>query len=197
MITFGIDIGLTGAIAVIEGQRKLLWAHVAPTCDSAKNGRRMYDESEMWRLVGELVRRSMQREHGRKRLTYINAWVEESGGYGPDGKFSHHSRGWGYGAWRMALVGNGLGHFSTVRAQQWRKLLLPAPTVAAHSVANLKTKKKKKVSTKIASIAAAERLFGATDLLHGPNGRCHDGICEAALIAAYGAHRAKQKGGDA
>ena len=69
--------------------------------------------------------------------------------------------------------------FSTCWQQSWKKEMLP-------DVAEKSDKK--------ASIAAAEEMFGALDCLRS-NGKSHDGICEAALIAAFGLRRYFQKGG--
>lgn len=178
MIIIGVDIGIDGGVAAVDRHGRLLEGHVAPSCRNAKNGRRMYHETQLWYLVAGICKRLRRLPKG-ENYPRLYGWIEESGGYGRDGKFSHHSRGWGYGLWRMALIGNGVS-FSTVSPAKWKSAMFPGV---------------EDKSNKQHSIDAAVRLFGeSTDRLRGSNDRMHDGICEAALIAVYGRRRMRVKG---
>ena len=156
MIFVGIDPGINGAIAIIEGTNIL---HLE-RCPKLKTKRgHDYD----YRGMSELL--FGYDAHGDKNAV---AYIESVSSWPKQGVVSMFNFGKGFGAWLGILHAYGIP-VRLARPQDWKSELLAGTD-----------------KSKEASIEAAKIMFPDADLKPGKMTTEHDGMAEALLIAAYG-----------
>ena len=158
MIFVGIDPGLHGAIAWMDGERRKIEVN---DCPLWKDG--AYDFASMDVLLANAL---AERDGGGILVT-----MEEVHALPTDGKCSAFSFGVGYGAWLALLGARYLGP-SLVRPQTWKRTMLSG-------VANDK---------RAEAVALKQRFQGheVCSQLHGPKGGLRDGRVDALFLAEYG-----------
>ncbi len=163
MIEFfiGVDPGLQGAIALINGRGNFLAVYDAPTVKVKKsNGgnKNTYIVSEMWTILETLVR-----AHNASSMHAIIEYQASRPGQGAPATFS---QGYGYGLWTMALAAAHVP-YEIVQPRAWKKFMgIPAG------------------SDKGASIVMASQLFPHAPITT-PRGREIDGRAESLILAEY------------
>ncbi len=96
---------------------------------------------------------------------------------------SMFSIGYGYAAWEMALVGNGIPYLS-VRPREWQKEMVKdiSPVMSG----TLTKAGHPKVDTKATALLLAQQLFPDFDFrATARSKKPHDGIVDAMLLAEY------------
>ena len=168
MIFVGVDPGLHGAVAWIDGERKLVEMRDCPLGPGGK-----YDKAAMSRLIGEIVRVDratvpvvvLEGNHPIPR-----AFGNEAGGFVRGGVASFEL-GRGGGIWEGILAAFGLDP-QMPRPSDWKREILGwCP------------------KGKLASVEQAKRLFPDARIcsqLYGPRGGIIDGRAEALLLAELG-----------
>lgn len=162
MIVAGIDPGLSGALAIINTERRTLDVFDIPTVEEIIAGkkRRRLDESRL--LILFQLQFSV---HGCKR-----AVIEGVQGYKDQSASASFQFGYVVGMIKMSAMATG-ARVETANAAVW-KLQMQVPV------------------DKEGILACVQRHFPGRDhLWRGPRGGILDGRCEAALLAKYGAER--------
>lgn len=106
-VVAGIDPGLDGAVAILEGD--VLSLHATPVIKADKGGKRAFDLPAMKGLFGRV----------RPDLVV----VEAVGPMPKQGVTSTFNFGMGYGCWIGILCGLGIP-YQLVKPQQWQKAIL-------------------------------------------------------------------------
>lgn len=169
-IFVGIDPGLHGAVAWMDGARKLVEVHDCPL-DAAGE----YDFRKMADLIRstfeactEIVQDALGL-HAEFRPPIVT--IEDVHSMPKDGKCSAFRFGFGYGAWRGVLGALGLTP-NLVSPQSWKRTMLTG-------IAN----------DKQAEARALKQRFQGHPIcsqLHGPRGGLRDGRVDALLLAEHG-----------
>ena len=165
-ITVGIDPGLDGALAILDGGA-LLAIHDAPTVSlrgKSRANRRDYDEGAIREILLSIP-------------SGARAFIESVHSMPGQGVRSMFSMGVGFGLWRGALSALGLS-YTLVTPQAWKKVCL-----AAYGLKD-----------KNAAYQAMSRQFPAAPL-KGTRGGILDGRADALAIAEYGQRSANGLGG--
>lgn len=155
MRIIGIDPGLSGAVAVLDGAR------LVSVCDTPtiKVGKKpAYNLLAMESMIGDV------RAASSFDTDDIRVGLETQRAMPKQGVTSMFSLGMGYGIWIGLLVGMGLS-YELVQPKAWRKTFSLKPG-------------------KGASLEAAARLFPCAEL-RGPRGGGKDGRADALLIAEH------------
>ena len=158
MMTCGIDPGLHGGIALVNGDGALLEVHPMPTT-LVKKGKRnanVYAEDTLLEMMSTCPAQRF----------VVESLVIVPG----NGKISLAVSGDGYGLIRGMLKGLGK-ELVVVSPRTWQAQMLP--------------KTKGRQALKEASINVASELWGP-GWFHGPMGGPKDGLSDAALIAVWG-----------
>ncbi len=106
-ICIGIDPGLTGAVAALDTDGKLLWVKDTPVAQKSKT-KLEYMESGMAQLLGACDG------------VIDHVWIETQQSMPRQGVASTFKTGVGYGIWLGIIAAYGLPHTS-VRAPAWKK----------------------------------------------------------------------------
>jgi crossover junction endodeoxyribonuclease RuvC len=187
VIYIGIDPGVSGAVAALDGAGRVISLQDTPTLEEkvGKHIRNTYAEPGMAALVEGIVRSSVEvicHSCGaiERELTsaHVLVAIENVHSMPKQGVASSFSFGVGYGVWRGIIAMLGLPSMR-VEPVVWKKALgLP--------------------KAKGASVAKALKLFPRAELGHLYRGRMiySDGRAEALLLAHYAASLAvlKRKG---
>lgn len=157
MIVIGIDPGISGALAVVDGERHLLGVWDTPATDA---GRRQYLDREMVSLLLEASQLGACR----------GVFVEAQGPRPKQGCKASYGTGLGFGLWRGIIAATGLPLY-VVSPQTWQR--------SAYSGVTGEGKER--------SFIAAQRLFPDIELTKPKSRKLTlDGRADAALIAVYG-----------
>ena len=166
----GIDPGLKGAIAFLDGARDEVWIEPTPTL-SAKE----YDEGRMWGLIHE------------RSSHWDIAYIEQVQAFPTQGRSSAVKSGIGQGLWRMVLTSMDIP-YTIVSPRKWQRVMfagIPKQYKPQRGVPL--TKCRPILATKLMSIIAAKRLFPGVSLRRTDKCKKDDhNMADALLIAAYG-----------
>jgi len=164
-IYIGIDPGLTGAVATIDSQGRVISLQDTPTIKVQRGGRARneYSEPGMAQLLRGIVNSMLDRGHGYQALVAI----ENVHSMPKQGVASSFHFGVGYGIWRGIIAALGLS-CQRVEPAVWKK----AMGVAA---------------VKNSAVAKALLLYPNADICYQYRGRTiyQDGRAEALLLARY------------
>jgi hypothetical protein len=153
---FGIDPGITGAVAFIGSSGVTLLD--TPSFKSPK-GRPEYDLLGMLNILRDL----------RASYPDIRGVLEKVGAFPKNGSVGNFKLGRGSGLWEMALAALEIPHI-LVHPVRWKKTVLDgAPKTSQGEAA-----------------VAARLYPGASSQLHGPKGGLKEGRVDALLLAHYG-----------
>jgi hypothetical protein len=168
----GIDPGLKGAIAAIEG-RRIVFLQDCPTMlvEVGKVMRRAYCESEMVAALAKLAGARGIDLVGIERQQAFPGRPDASGRMQSQGVVSTFSTGLGFGLWCGIIAALGLRNVRPTPSA-WKRAMLAGLAPGKGS-----------------SVLAASRLFPEAPL-RGPRGAFLDGRAEALLIAEYCRQRA-------
>lgn len=156
MERFGIDPGITGAIALITETTVVL--SDTPSFKSAK-GRPEYDLVGMLKLLRDL----------QQIYPGIRGVLEKVGAFPKNGSVGNFKLGRGSGLWEMALAALDIPHV-LVHPIRWKKSVLDgAPKTPQGEAA-----------------VAARLYPGASPMFRGPKGGLKEGRVDALLLAHYG-----------
>ena len=162
MIIIGIDQGLSGAVAVVSDNSRMIY----PTPIVAGK-RKAYDENGMLRMLDNILR-----EYGLHRSdSGIHAFIEAVQPMRDKPVMAAMSQGYGDGLWSMALTSTRIPR-THVNARKWQNVMF-AGTPGT--------------DTKQRSIQAAKRLCPGLSLRHSE--RCtvdNHNWSDALLIALFG-----------
>jgi crossover junction endodeoxyribonuclease RuvC len=117
-IVVGIDPGITGAIAIIDGDEVTLLDTPAKKVKVGAKERNTYDLEAMSETLDRVASTYNYETIGRKREVHIA--IEQVGSMPTDGHVGAFSFGKGYGAWLMGLVSRGL-QYTEVSPQKWKR----------------------------------------------------------------------------
>lgn len=175
-IVCGIDVGLDGALTLLDSSGSVLGSYITPTIG---DGKRQYNLAFMCDLLRPAI-----------GVDYV--WLEKSqpmqgGSRGSNGDesgkrgspASNFGMGFGYAAWQMALVALKLP-YEIVAPRTWQKDMHKDVTAS---------------NTKAKSELVCKRLWPTVDWRK--NGRCrvfHDGKGDSACIAEWGRRQLVQRG---
>ena len=158
----GVDPGLHGALAFMDGERKQVEVRDCPLIAGE------YDFYGMWKLFDDAT--------GGGTVASIIV-MEKVHSMPSDGKCSAFSFGIGYGAW-LAICGMFRMPPNLVTPQTWQRDMIGGLKCVA--------------SGKQSSALAAINLFPTIRAkLYGPRGGLRDGRCDALLMAEWGRRRWK------
>jgi crossover junction endodeoxyribonuclease RuvC len=158
MIFLGIDLGLTGALACLDAEGKLLWLHDMPTTTIriGKRQRGAYDVARLWTLFSRPIQNNVQAD--------VVLVVEDIYHLGFRGALAARAAGIGWGMVTLYSQVSGWPLLA-VAPRQWQRVMLAG-----------------RAKGKGASRARAAELFPWADL----GGRKDEGRAEALLLAEYG-----------
>lgn len=159
MERFGIDPGLTGAVALITDANDVgVSIRDTPTFKSPK-GRPEYDIQGMLKLLSDL----------KRDYPLIRGVLEKVGAFPKNGSVGNFKLGRGSGLWEMALAALEIPHV-LVHPIRWKKTILDGAPKTPQGEAGV-----------------AARLYPtATPLFRGPKGGLKEGRVDALLLAHYG-----------
>lgn len=156
MDRFGIDPGITGAIALVTETTVVV--NDVPSLTSAK-GRPEYDLHGMLEIL-----RQLKRDH-----PLIRGVLEKVGAFPKNGSVGNFKLGRGSGLWEMALAALEIPHL-LVHPTRWKKRVLDgAPKTDQGELS-----------------VAVRLYPGASSMFHGPKGGLKTGRVDALLLAHYG-----------
>jgi hypothetical protein len=160
MVYIGIDPGLDGAVAALDGDGTLIWVWDTPTITvpKAKGHKRMYQP----RLMAEILD-SYREKYGELRITVGMELVNAMPGQGVTSMFS---MGRGVGTWEGIVAALRLP-IEYATPQSWKKVMLGTGVGKDKSL----------------SILRAQQLVPASSQFLKL--KKHDGRAEAILIAEY------------
>lgn len=152
----GIDPGLGGAVAVLEGTGRLIRVEDTPSLwvRAGRRRRRAYDVAAMRRILA----RCLLEGNGA-----LHAVIEAQQAMPRQGVRSMFSTGFGYGVWVGLLAGLAIP-YTVVAPRRWQSALLMG-----------------RGDPKALSILTASQLFPGVSLPRGRHGRA-----DAVLLAEYG-----------
>lgn len=155
-IFIGIDPGLDGAVAIINGDGEAT-VYDTPTTKikSGKKNKNMYVES----LMADILR--------QYEVYKVEVTLEKAQSMPKQGVASTFSTGEGYGLWRGILAALQIP-YTIITSQKWKKEMMGGMG-----------------KEKSASCYRAQQLFPSVELF-GPKGGAKDGRGDALLIAEYG-----------
>ena len=163
MIFVGIDPGLHGAIAWMDGERKQICVRDCPLVDG------QYNYHGMWKLLGDVLHIATCDQTTGDYNSIVT--MEAVHAMPTDGRCSAFSFGVGYGAW-LGIIGSRNLPSRLVTPQTWKRTMLAG-------VANDK---------RAEAVALKQRFQGhpVCAQLHGPKGGLRDGRVDALFLAEYG-----------
>jgi crossover junction endodeoxyribonuclease RuvC len=154
-VYIGIDPGLTGAVAAIDGAGHLLRLADTPTL-VVRSGRKDRNEYQLGEMVDILLPYSDQRGDAFAAIEAVNAFPGQ-------GVTSMFRLGYGLGLWEGITAALGIS-LEKVQPQRWKKTML-------NGMGKLKG----------AAMLKAQRLFPTAELRL----KKHEGRAEALLIAEW------------
>ena len=161
-LTIGIDPGLSGGIAALNGDGQII--ALSPMPNTLHGRRKTVCVKRLWEIIDN---------HDTKLTTVV---IESAQKFSA-GTNALTSTWFGFGRITALLEMNQIRHEIVSAPATWQKMFWTRP----------KLPKGVKFDTKEASIAAAKRLFPAHDFLATKRSKKpSDGLTDAALIAEYG-----------
>lgn len=159
----GIDPGLSGAVAMIDSNKKIISITLTPTVvvKKGKGKKTLYLESEMVDILEE-CRNHCKNQHS------ISIGIENVHSMPGQGVTSMHSMGMGFGTW-LGIIAALRIPYSRIEPIKWKKSVgIPSG------------------SDKRASVVRALQLFPHANLMRSDRARVEsDGLADALLIAEY------------
>ena len=156
MLFMGIDPGLHGAVAWIDGERREVHVQDCPLVDGEYNYR------DMWGLLLKVIGLEVPPPH---------VTMEKVHALPTDGRCSAFSFGVGYGAW-LAILGAMGRTPQLVSPQTWKRTMMAG-------IANDK-------KAEAAALKQRFQGHEVCSQLHGPRGGLRDGRVDALWLAEYG-----------
>lgn len=155
MICCGVDPGLDGAVAILDGEGRLV-LHPTPILKADKGGKRSFDLTRMQDILCPI-----------RNVTGLVA-IERVGAMPGQGVTSMFNFGMGYGIWLGLLAGLGLP-YQAVMPAAWKKSILAG------------TAKDKQAAIEFIH----RRFPGVSLLATPRSRVPHDGFADAACLALY------------
>ena len=171
-IFIGIDCGLDGALARIDGQGHMLQLDRMPTIKKGKG--RKIDVAELAQSL-ELAKYALGLDAHRKPVARLTVVIEDPGGHAPSAA-GLRSMTYSFAVTEAVCV-IGRIRYELVMARKWQSEYWSRP----------KMPKGQKFDTKAAALQSACKLWPAQDWTHSERAqKPHEGFVDAALIAEWG-----------